>query len=136
MNKEFSAGGLVRRGGKVLMVKVCNLKGEEVWTFPKGHVEKGETPMEAALREVEEETGWRCRLKEASAQPVFSAAYRFQRQGRLVSKRVDWFEMEAVEKSGQPDAIEVRDVQWADAEAAGDFLRYPSDLKLLEMLEK
>ena len=85
MNKEFSAGGLVRRGGKVLMVKVCNLKGEEVWTFPKGHVEKGETPMEAALREVEEETGWRCRLKEAAWYPSASIGLRWRRLKKAAS---------------------------------------------------
>lgn len=132
MNKEFSAGGLVSREGKVLMVKVRDLKGEEVWTFPKGHLEKGETPVTAALREVEEETGWRCRLKQAAAQPFFTASYRFSRQGRPVSKRVDWYWMEPVKKSGKPDAVEVLAVKWADLKAALSQLRYPSDLKLLE----
>ena len=44
------------------MVKVENLEGDELWTFPKGHIEKGEKAPQAALREVEEETGYRCEI--------------------------------------------------------------------------
>ena len=54
--KEYAAGGIVGKNGKVLLVKVTNLQGQVVWTFPKGHLEKNETPLKAALREVEEET--------------------------------------------------------------------------------
>jgi len=59
--KEFSAGGVIIEDGKTLLIRMRNLKGELVWTFPKGHVEAGETPELAALREVTEETGCRCR---------------------------------------------------------------------------
>jgi len=50
--EERAAGGIVERGGKVLLVRVTNLQGEVKWTFPKGHLEKGEKPLAAALREV------------------------------------------------------------------------------------
>jgi ADP-ribose pyrophosphatase YjhB (NUDIX family) len=129
--KEFSAGGVVRRDGKLLLVKVTNLKGEQVWTFPKGHLEGKETPLQAALREVEEETGWRCRSKGK----LMTVAYKFQRQGRLVDKKVDWFLMEPQEKTGEPDAVEVLETAWvADSDAASK-LAYPSDHRLLEKLE-
>jgi len=32
-------------------------KGKEIWTFPGGSIEEGETPHEAAVRKVYEETG-------------------------------------------------------------------------------
>ena len=48
------AGGVVRNAqGDVLLLK--HKSGS--WVFPKGHIEPGETPLEAALREVEEEGG-------------------------------------------------------------------------------
>ena len=59
---DFAAGGVVVDNNKVLLVK--NKKSEYVddpksfWGFPKGHMEEGETPKDAAKREVSEETGF------------------------------------------------------------------------------
>ena len=131
MDKEISAGGVVSREGKLLLVKVCNLNGEVVWTFPKGHLDKGETALEAALREVEEETGWKCR----SLGPLTTVGYKFSRQGRPVDKKVKWFKMEPVEKTGKPDAAEIIESEWVAARAAKKRLSYPSDLKVLALLD-
>ena len=60
---EVSAGGLVvDASGKLgLLIGRRDLKdttGKRIlWSLPKGHIEEGETPEEAALREVQEETG-------------------------------------------------------------------------------
>lgn len=55
--RQVSAGGIVLRqspeGIKVLLIE----DRFGYWTWPKGHIEKDETPHEAALREIEEETG-------------------------------------------------------------------------------
>lgn len=128
MPREHSAGGLVSRGGKVLLVQVCDLKQQVVWCFPKGHLEKGETGEQAALREVEEETGWRCR----SLGAMLSVGYFFRRQGRLVTKKVDWFLMEPVKKVGKPDAVEIIKTRWATAAQAEKLLQYPTDKKLFK----
>lgn len=49
-----SAGGVVlNKDGHVLVVN----QNHRSWSLPKGHIEKGETAMQAALREIEEETG-------------------------------------------------------------------------------
>ena len=125
---EFAAGGIVGRGGKVLLVQVRNLEGRIVWTFPKGHLEKGETWLSAARREVEEETGWKCR----SLGLLSNVAYRFMREGRPVFKRVRWYRMEPVEKTGKPDAEEIRRAKWIDAAKAAKALTYPSDLKIMK----
>ena len=125
--KESSAGGVVGRKGKVLLVEVENLKGEVVWTFPKGHLEKGETWLAAGLREVEEETGWKCR----SLGLLSNATYFFRRKEKLVYKRVRWFRMEPVRKTGKPDAKEILRTRWVEAEKAVDLLTYPSDHRLL-----
>lgn len=130
--QEVSAGGLVVRDGKVLMVQVEDLQGEIVWTFPKGLLEPGEGSRRAALREVEEETGWSCRIQA----PLMTARYRFQRNGRSVSKRVRWYRMQPVKKVGGRDAAEIRAVRWSTLEAAAKAACYPSDLALLEAFRK
>lgn len=48
------AGGIIVNPNR--MVAVVNQFGNS-WSLPKGHIEKGETPLGAALREIEEETG-------------------------------------------------------------------------------
>ncbi len=53
---EESAMAVVLCRGKILMTKEL-IYGKEKISLPKGHIEKGETPLEAAIRECEEETG-------------------------------------------------------------------------------
>jgi 8-oxo-dGTP pyrophosphatase MutT (NUDIX family) len=130
--KEFSAGGVIVKEGRVLLIQARNLKNEKVWTFPKGHVEAGETPRETAVREVEEETGYKCRISGT----IFTARYVFQRQGRLVHKKVQWYWMEAGARLGKPDEAEIDAIQWASFRKAAELLRYPSDLELLERTRK
>jgi 8-oxo-dGTP diphosphatase len=126
-SKEYSAGGVVGRGSEILLVQVKNLKGEIVWTFPKGHLERGETWLDAALREVEEETGWRCRNRGL----LSNVTYRFERKGKPVFKRVRWYRMELLEKTGKPDADEIRKTKWVEAKKAAKSLSYPSDARVL-----
>jgi 8-oxo-dGTP diphosphatase len=53
IRREFSAGGVVIKDKReVLLIK----NPSNIWTFPKGHIEKGETREQAAVREVKEET--------------------------------------------------------------------------------
>ena len=125
--KVYAAGGIVEKKGKILLVKVTNLQGEIVWTFPKGHLEKDETPLKAALREVEEETGWKCR----STGPLALVRYRFNRNGRPVAKKVRWYRMEPVEKTGRPDEMEIMKTKWVPLRSTVKSLSYPSDLKLI-----
>jgi 8-oxo-dGTP diphosphatase len=130
--REFAAGGVVGRDGKVLLVQVKNLEGEVVWTFPKGHLEKKESWLKAALREVEEETGWSCR----NLGPLSTVTYRFRRGGKPVFKRVRWYRMEPLARTGKPDADEIRRTRWVDASRAASSLSYASDLRLIARYRK
>lgn len=71
LRKESPAGALVYRQ-KTAEVELLLLKHRfgGHWSFPKGHVEEGETEVETALREVHEETGLTIRLEEGFRQSV------------------------------------------------------------------
>lgn len=124
---EFSAGGLVFDDeGRVLLIRARDLRSRPVWTLPKGTLNPGETSADAAVREVREETGWRCEL----VRELEAATYWFQRDGTRVRKTVRWFLMRPLAKEGEHDH-EVDEVAWADRADALSRLRYDSDRRLL-----
>ncbi len=86
---EHSAGGIViTPASELVAVRTTNLKGESVLALPKGRVEEGETPLDAAVREIREETGYEV---EPSERAPHSISYWFVRRGTRVRKRVDFF---------------------------------------------
>lgn len=121
-----SAGGVVLRQQEVLLIRVSDIKGRPVWSFPKGRLDAGETPAQAAVREVMEETGWCCRIEAE----LSTTEYWFQREGRRFRKTVVWFKMTPLERAGVPDG-EVEEVEWVEREVALRRLTYPSDVALL-----
>jgi len=58
MKRVTSSGGFVQKANKVLLIKLDGAK----YYLPRGHVEKGETFEQTALREVEEETGVKAQI--------------------------------------------------------------------------
>ena len=120
-----AAGGIVyRRTGDATEVLVVHRPKYEDWSLPKGKLDPGETLEQAALREVEEETGWRCRLGDH----VGKNEYR-DRNGR--SKRVDWWLMEPVDGEFAPND-EVDEIRWVPVAEARDLLTHADDYALVE----
>ncbi len=102
-----------------------------MWTFPKGHLEPGEKAPEAALREVEEETGYRCEI----IKPFERVEYFFQRDGVLIKKSVVWFLMKPLEKTGTHDPKEILETEWVSLAEAKKRAKYKSDITLLAKLK-
>lgn len=124
---EFSAGGVVVDDhGQFLLIRARDLRNRPVWTLPKGTLAEGETSEQAALREVCEETGYRCQV----VRELEAVTYWFQRGGRRIKKTVRWYLMHPLEKVGDHDH-EVDEVAWTDREEALRRLRYDSDRRLL-----
>jgi len=121
MRKEFSAGGVLFRNGEVLLIK--NPSG--VWTFPKGLVEEGESPEEAAVREVLEETGIRGEI----AGYLGEISYWYQMKGERIFKRVRYYLMRYAGGSLTP-SYEVLEASFFPVETARKLLKYKGDREI------
>ncbi|RLJ70754.1 8-oxo-dGTP diphosphatase [Hydrogenivirga caldilitoris] len=123
MKREFSAGGVLFKDGSVLLIKTPS----GVWSFPKGNVEKGEKPEEAAVREVIEETG----VKGKVVDYIGEISYWYQLKGEKIFKRVKYFLMEYLEGEPQP-SWEVLDAKFFPVEEANKLLKYKGDKEIFK----
>jgi 8-oxo-dGTP diphosphatase len=109
------------RGDRVLLV---HRPAHGDWSLPKGKLETGETWEDAALREVEEETGLRCELGDELGRVHYDVP-----QG---AKEVRYYRMTS---AGDPRAQnEVDEVRWATLAEADALLTHERDRALLEAM--
>lgn len=124
----YAGGGVVWRsaadGPELLLV---HRPRYDDWTFPKGKLDDGETMLECALREVEEETGYRCVAGEELA------ACRYL-DGKGRSKLVRYWLMEVSTGEFEPND-EVDELRWLPLDRAGHLLSYGRDLAVLASAE-
>ena len=106
---------------------VCHLGGH--WAFPKGHPEEGESPKEAAIRELLEETG--TRVKHFFRRYPFNEQYVFYHAGQRISKTVMYYLAE-VEGELQRQVEELIDAQWLDFESCCEKLTYPRSVQICQ----
>jgi ADP-ribose pyrophosphatase YjhB (NUDIX family) len=130
---ETSAGGLVvdRENRRAALIARHDRRGKLVWSLPKGHVEPGETPEDAAVREVEEETGIRGRV----IAPLGTIDFWFVAEQRRVHKTVHHYLLEA-ECGELSDAdVEVDQVAWVPLDEVAARLAYADERRLLEKVD-
>lgn len=130
---ETSAGGLVidRSGTKGLLIGRIDLKDQSreklLWSLPKGHIEEGETPEQAAIREVNEETGIECSIDKSLGVIDFW----FMAGGKRIHKTVHHFVFRETGGKIAPQVSEVDDVRWFPLEEIVERLAYPDERKLI-----
>ena len=115
-----AAGGVVFREGAVALVHRPHY---DDWAFPKGKLDQGESWEDGALREVEEETGMRCRL----GRELPHTSYR-DPKGR--AKVVRYWLMEPLDGEFVP-SDEVDEMKWLSPAEADELLSYEHDRALL-----
>jgi 8-oxo-dGTP pyrophosphatase MutT (NUDIX family) len=130
---EISSGGVVVRrsaGG----YEVCLVNDGRYWGFPKGHVEPGETPEAAAMREISEETGIApATLALRAPLPLTEYVYRKPNGGPLVFKRVHHFIVEAPSDAAlHPDPAEIAEAAWFGFDDAKARLSFKNSVSVLE----
>jgi 8-oxo-dGTP pyrophosphatase MutT (NUDIX family) len=139
---ETSSGGVVFRRTDVRVDFLLIRDPYANWGLPKGHIEGGETPEQAALREVEEETGLR-ELSTVAQLPTID--WYFRDRGKLVHKFCHFFLLECAAGEAVPQLDEgitqciwhppdvaIRTVSYSNARqvvrAAADWLQRDADL--------
>ena len=121
-----AAGGAVLRprdGGGVELCVVHRPRYDD-WSLPKGKLDRGESFEQAALREVFEETGLRCRLRQELEEVRYT-----DHKGR--PKLVRYWLMDVAEDHGLEPNDEVDEVRWLELPAAAHLLTYEHDQELV-----
>jgi 8-oxo-dGTP pyrophosphatase MutT (NUDIX family) len=127
--QELSAGGVVVRDDEVLVIVPTRraADGSNVLGLPKGHLDEGETTLEAATREVREETG-------VEAEPIGDLGdvrYWYVRDRRRVSKRVVFFLFRYVSGDPADHDDEVLEARWMGLAEAREALTYPGEREMV-----
>jgi 8-oxo-dGTP pyrophosphatase MutT (NUDIX family) len=130
--EETSAGGLVvdRSGSRPRAAIIGRLdrRGRLLWSLPKGHLEAGESAEDAAVREVEEETGIRGRV----VAPLGTIDYWFVAEDRRIHKTVHHYLLEASGGELSDQDIEVDEVAWVPLDELRERLAYAGERRLAD----
>lgn len=129
--REYSAGGLVfNERGEVAIIARHSRSGHLEWCLPKGHIEKGETPEETAVREVHEETGILGEIQGSIA----TIDYWFTGDTQRVHKLVHHYVLKQVSGElnvlGDPDH-EAEDAAWVPFDDLTSVLSYPNERRIV-----
>lgn len=133
--REVSAGGVVVRGepGREQTVVIVPVRragdGSRVLALPKGHVDPGESPLQAATREVREEAG-------VLAEPVCElgcSRYWYRREGRTVGKTVTFYLFSYLSGDPADHDDEVLEARWIDLRDARAQLSYEGEREMVDL---
>ncbi|WP_290428879.1 NUDIX hydrolase [Rhodococcus antarcticus] len=132
---ETSAGGLVVRGldgppehRTAALIGRTDRRGRLLWSLPKGHLEEGETAVQAAEREVQEETGILGRV----LTPLGDIDYWFVTEGRRVHKTVHHFLLRHLGGELCDEDVEVTEVAWVPLAEMDTRLAYADERRLVQ----
>ena len=134
---EVSAGGLVidSSGTRGLLIGRRDIKDPTgtkfLWSLPKGHIEEGETPEQAAIREVKEETG----IDSSISRSLGVIDFWFMAGGKRIHKTVHHFLFTEVGGDIAPQESEVDAVDWFPLNEIVSQLAYSDEKKLIAKSE-
>lgn len=124
VNAIRAAGGILwRQGASGIEIALVYRKRYDDWSLPKGKLDQGESWQEAALREVQEETG------HAAIILGFAGNVNYEVKGR--PKEVRFWHMRPIERPTSPLDDEVAEVAWLSIEQALGRLDYALERELL-----
>ncbi len=120
--QEKSCGGIVYRKShgntEILLIRH---QRAGYWSFPKGHVEEGESEEETAVREIKEETNIDVVIDPGFREEVMYSPRRDSR------KKVVYFVAKAKNNDAVPQEGEIAELRWVEIGQAQNFLFYDND---------
>jgi len=133
---EFSAGGLVLDMGhevpRAALIGRTDRQGRLLWSLPKGHIEVGESAEQAAVREVEEETG----IAGEILGELGTIDFWFVADGRRIHKTVRHYLMRRVGGELSDADVEVDEVAWVPLTDIRARLAYPDERGLVDTADR
>jgi 8-oxo-dGTP pyrophosphatase MutT (NUDIX family) len=127
--RERSAGGVVVRGEQVVVIVPTRRAsdGSRVLALPKGHIDPGENALQAATREVREETG-------VVGEPVTELGetrYWYRRDGQTIPKSVSFYLFSYVEGDTEDHDDEVEEARWIALQDAQSELSHAAEREMV-----
>ena len=130
--REVSAGGVIyRKHAGAIEIALIHVRNR--WGLPKGHVEKGESNSDAALREVREETGLEGRMRKKLGDIRYS--YRDKRTSRepiRIYKRVYFYLLRYLKGDVRDHDHEVDEARWFPIEEAIQTLKFATERRMVK----
>jgi bis(5'-nucleosidyl)-tetraphosphatase len=118
---------VVVRGDEVIVVVPAKTRAANVLALPKGHPDGDESPLEAAVREVREETG----VEAAPIEKLGEIEYTYERKRGPVDKRVAFWLFEYRSGELNPDH-EIAEARWMPLDQAAESLTYEGEREMVK----
>jgi 8-oxo-dGTP pyrophosphatase MutT (NUDIX family) len=127
--REHSAGGVVVRGEDVAVIVPTRRAsdGSRVLALPKGHIDPGESLLQAAQREVREETG----IVAEPVRELGEARYWYRRDGQTIPKSVAFYLFKYVDGDTTDHDDEVEEARWMPLKDAQRELSHTAEREMV-----
>jgi len=115
-------------GPNAALIARHDRRGRLIWSLPKGHLEEGESPEQAAVREVLEETG----IHGSIVEPLGTIDFWFMADNCRIHKTVHHYLLTALDRELSDEDVEVVEVAWVPLAEVAARLQYADERRLVE----